>query len=533
MHRYARYQHEGSPAGAVDTAAEARPGRRTGSGLLVQRRATGSPSRDAAVAGPESGGITLPEGLGTRLGAALGADLGGVRVHTGAASHAAAHALGARAYAVGQDIHFGQGEYTPGTPAGDHLIAHEVAHTVQQGGGARPQTKLAVSQPGDACEREADAFADGFARGDSVAVTRGAAIAAMTKRYAVDWGGNAWESDGVSLVDDDSFLSIDGSWGVRSDKQNLVAGFQPEVLQLVTLDNDSKGVVAISSWGDYELDEGINNVGSFHIFAEWGFTCDTDGTITLEPGVSHVAKVIPDEVRGRFEVKHHLDGAGGPIVQLDYAFKGPVSGRKKGHTFIQPTFRVQLAPRTRAAIKPPAPSTGGGGGAAAGSFGYASASASVSVPAPAPVTVPPRHSIYFANEKQTTGDAAELVAWAASLPESVQSAIRSKRLSVTVLGFASTTGDAETNFEVYSAQRAAWVRRVLAPALGMAVGELHVGHRGEYTAPPADQTRKGVANPKERRADIIFEETNPMTTATATSNASAVAGAAATAGKTP
>ncbi|MEP6862828.1 MAG: DUF4157 domain-containing protein [Deltaproteobacteria bacterium] len=40
--------------------------------------------------------------------------------------------LGARAFTVGNDIYFNRGEYTPGTPAGRRLIAHELVHTVQQ-----------------------------------------------------------------------------------------------------------------------------------------------------------------------------------------------------------------------------------------------------------------------------------------------------------------------------------------------------------------------------------------------------------------
>src|SRR5436305_946644 len=51
-------------------------------------------------------------------------------------------ALGARAFTIGHDIAFGTGEYRPGTAAGDVLIAHELAHTIQQEGrepGSRPR----------------------------------------------------------------------------------------------------------------------------------------------------------------------------------------------------------------------------------------------------------------------------------------------------------------------------------------------------------------------------------------------------------
>lgn len=66
----------------------------------------------------------------------MGADLGGPRIHTDAEAGEAAASLGARAFTVGQDIFFAPGEYRPNTVEGRHLIAHELTHTIQQGGGS-------------------------------------------------------------------------------------------------------------------------------------------------------------------------------------------------------------------------------------------------------------------------------------------------------------------------------------------------------------------------------------------------------------
>lgn len=62
----------------------------------------------------------------------MGYDLGGVRVHTGPAAERSALAVDARAYTLGSDIVFGSGEYAPGTEGGRRLLAHELAHTLQQ-----------------------------------------------------------------------------------------------------------------------------------------------------------------------------------------------------------------------------------------------------------------------------------------------------------------------------------------------------------------------------------------------------------------
>ncbi len=69
-------------------------------------------------------------------------DFGAVRVHTDARAAAAARALGARAFTVGRDVVFGAGQYAPqGTP-GKKLLAHELAHVVQQSSTSTPAIQL-------------------------------------------------------------------------------------------------------------------------------------------------------------------------------------------------------------------------------------------------------------------------------------------------------------------------------------------------------------------------------------------------------
>lgn len=128
----------------------------------------------------ESPGSPLPEGMSSRLGNALGADVSNVRVHTGEASAKAADGLQANAFAVGQAVHFGAGKYQPGTPDGDRLIAHEVAHTVQQQG-AKPGAEMEVSSPGDGHEQAAEGFAQKFASGGGADAGPAAAAAPVGK----------------------------------------------------------------------------------------------------------------------------------------------------------------------------------------------------------------------------------------------------------------------------------------------------------------------------------------------------------------
>ena len=128
---------------------------------------------DAAVKSAESSsGSPLPGSIRSRFESSLGADLSSVRVHTGPKSADAAGAVGARAYTVGQDIHFGEGHYDRSSDGWTHVIAHEVAHTVQQQGGSpHRQNKLEVSTPGDSAEVEVDRAADAMVKGAPATLT--------------------------------------------------------------------------------------------------------------------------------------------------------------------------------------------------------------------------------------------------------------------------------------------------------------------------------------------------------------------------
>lgn len=103
------------------------------------------PSVRATLAGP---GRALDAASRAWFEPRLGADLGAVRIHADAAGDRSARAIGARAYAAGAHIAFAAGEYAPHTPAGRHLLAHELAHVLQQGGGAAATVRRVPTRSG-------------------------------------------------------------------------------------------------------------------------------------------------------------------------------------------------------------------------------------------------------------------------------------------------------------------------------------------------------------------------------------------------
>jgi hypothetical protein len=94
------------------------------------------------------------------------ADFSRVRVHTGPEAAALAGSMGAKAFAAGDHVVFGEDRFAPGTTPGRTLLAHELAHVAQQQRGAE-----GVPQSAAAAEGRAQAAATTATAGGGVAET--------------------------------------------------------------------------------------------------------------------------------------------------------------------------------------------------------------------------------------------------------------------------------------------------------------------------------------------------------------------------
>lgn len=94
-----------------------------------------------------SGGRPLDRATLSFFEPRLGYDLSGVRVHTDSAASRSAREVDARAYTLGNNIVFGNGEYAPHSESGRHLLAHELAHVSQGRGSNRLHRRLKVDAP--------------------------------------------------------------------------------------------------------------------------------------------------------------------------------------------------------------------------------------------------------------------------------------------------------------------------------------------------------------------------------------------------
>lgn len=123
--------------------------------------------------------------LRERLESGFGADLRHVRLHSDQAAHHAALDLRANAFTIGQDIYLGS-RFLPEAPGAVKLLAHEVAHTLQQPreSATQPLGEIPLSTRGDASEREATAISEQFSSGD---FSRGTQLSFVSRQIQGDW----------------------------------------------------------------------------------------------------------------------------------------------------------------------------------------------------------------------------------------------------------------------------------------------------------------------------------------------------------
>lgn len=135
---------------------KSRPSRVFSLGHSISRRAS-NPSgiqideeTESKIKGSHWGG-PLPNALRSRMESSFGADFSGVRIHTDNKAAEMNTNLHSKAFTYGQDIFFGRGEFSPDTKMGQHLIAHELTHTLQQSDmiGRKPKNEFDFTEKTD------------------------------------------------------------------------------------------------------------------------------------------------------------------------------------------------------------------------------------------------------------------------------------------------------------------------------------------------------------------------------------------------
>ena len=94
---------------------------------------TTSASLSSKINSSRGSGSSMDNGTKTFMESRFGSDFSSVKIHTGSESVMMNRELSAKAFTVGNDIYFNEGQYNPQSDSGKHLLAHELTHTIQQG----------------------------------------------------------------------------------------------------------------------------------------------------------------------------------------------------------------------------------------------------------------------------------------------------------------------------------------------------------------------------------------------------------------
>jgi len=91
-------------------------------------------------------GRPLPDNTRQQMESSIGADFSNVRIHDDSAAAKMNKDLNAQAFTHGNDIYFNSGKYDTTSSGGQHLLAHELTHTVQQSGGSSEQIREKIQK---------------------------------------------------------------------------------------------------------------------------------------------------------------------------------------------------------------------------------------------------------------------------------------------------------------------------------------------------------------------------------------------------
>ena len=86
-------------------------------------------------------GFSMPDHLRSQMEACFGVDFSTITFHTGPKADEACQQVQALAFTYRNRIFFAEGSYQPESKEGQKLIAHELAHTIQQGAASRKPQK--------------------------------------------------------------------------------------------------------------------------------------------------------------------------------------------------------------------------------------------------------------------------------------------------------------------------------------------------------------------------------------------------------
>ncbi len=402
-------------------------------------------------------GSPLPDPVRTYMEPRFGVDFSGVRVHTGSDAVQMNRAVGAQAFTHGSDVYFGEGR----SPNNLELTAHELTHVVQQTGGGI-QSKSIESNP-------VDSAADSIMRATGTRIPTPFLGGSPFNDSAVTFRprGEMWV-EGVKT----SEAAFSGS--AKTDTVQIAAGKSGKV-QLHT---------GVHAFEDNLL---INDSWDQNFYVEWYVSTASDGTLTIDsspsPQVSPanssnnqgaLQSVNPNQGANHVQVSPIVaSGGGSGGISLGVGLTGNYPGK-----FIKPTFKLNIEVT---GIQEPEVDV---------SFG--------------PIKMQENHNVFFARPGQddvSGNEESSLVRWYEGLTDVTKEKIQNGSEPISLVGYASTTGDSSRNREL-SDRRTQNVRTILSQFAGNRA-LINTRSIGEYQAETEDE----VESQGERKVAVSVWDT--------------------------
>lgn len=132
-----------------------------------ERRCVVGDSIASRIAATRGSGSAMPKGTRSFMENRFGTDFSKVRVHSGDAAVQLSQQLNAHAFTIGDDLYFNSGKFAPHSASGKELLAHELAHTLQQEQGSQIIHRQPSGASSKATNRKPDEPSPGSAKTDT------------------------------------------------------------------------------------------------------------------------------------------------------------------------------------------------------------------------------------------------------------------------------------------------------------------------------------------------------------------------------
>lgn len=184
----------------------------------------------------------------------FGHDFSNARVHHDSRADSSSEKMNARAFTVGNQISFAQGQYSPFSLHGKELLAHELVHVVQNNRAQRTQSVAApmrVRRSTDTSERLATKFATRVSRGQSVQVPENVPLSGIARKESND-DEEAMVSNFLSTIGQSGKMSTEIADAIAiEDTPAQVKGVGGGVLEAISRLSRGQGAVESLEEGQY------------------------------------------------------------------------------------------------------------------------------------------------------------------------------------------------------------------------------------------------------------------------------------------